>query len=254
MLSIAERRKYILDSLDKQGFIKVVDMAEELNVTKATIRKDLKFLETKQFLYRAHGSAIPVTKQAPDMNVHVKSQINSEIKHKIGLRASKLICENDSIIVASGSTVYALAEVLEPIDHLNVVTPSIKVSMLLSGMEGITVLQLGGIIHSNSMSVRGEYASYGFDNLLCSKLFFGVDGIDPEYGVTCATVEEAALTKQMMKAASQTIVLTDSSKVSRRGFGRICSIGEIDILITDSGFPVSMREIFKDAGVNVIIV
>ena len=198
MLSIAERRKYILDSLNKQGFVRIADIANELNVTRATIRKDSE-IARKQLLYRAHGSASPVNPHVSDVNVQVKSRINSEIKRKIGARAVKLIHENDSIIVASGSTLYAFAEVIRPIGHLNIVTPSLRVSMLLSEEPDITVLQLGGVLHGNSLSVRGEYAAQGFQNLICSKLFFGVDGIDSEFGITCATVEEATLTQKMMK-------------------------------------------------------
>ena len=48
MLSIAERHKYILDTLNKHGFVRIADMADELNVTRATIRKDMRFLESKR--------------------------------------------------------------------------------------------------------------------------------------------------------------------------------------------------------------
>ena len=149
---------------------------------------------------------------------------------------------------------YAFAEVIRPIEHLNVVTPSLRVSMLLSDEPNVSVLQLGGVLHGNSLSVRGEYAAQGFQNLICSKLFFGVDGIDPEFGITCATVEEATLTQKMMKSASQSIVLTDSSKIGRRGFGRICSIEDIDILITDSQLSPQIKATLEAAGVDVITV
>lgn len=49
MTSIAERHKYILESLAKNGFIKVNEIAKELEVTPVTIRKDLKHLEEKNF-------------------------------------------------------------------------------------------------------------------------------------------------------------------------------------------------------------
>ena len=60
MLSIAERHKYILDSLNKHGFVRITDVANELGVTKVTIRKDIKILESKGLLYKVHGSARPL--------------------------------------------------------------------------------------------------------------------------------------------------------------------------------------------------
>ncbi len=67
MISIAERHKFILDSLNKDGFVKVIDMAEALKVTTVTIRKDFKYLEDKKLLYRTHGSASPINPLASDI-------------------------------------------------------------------------------------------------------------------------------------------------------------------------------------------
>ena len=58
MLSIAERHKYILDSLNKHGFVRITDVANELGVTKVTIRKDIKILESKGLLYRCTAARV----------------------------------------------------------------------------------------------------------------------------------------------------------------------------------------------------
>ena len=159
MLSIAERRKYILDSLNRHGFVRVADMAAEMNVTKATVRKDMEFLESRNLLYRTHGSASPVNPLVQDVSVHVKSAVNSEIKQKIAVEAAGLICPDDSVFIASGSTVYAFAERIRPVGHLNVVTPSLRVAMLMNESEETTVTVLGGVLYKKSLSVRGEYAA-----------------------------------------------------------------------------------------------
>ena len=197
MLSIAERRKYILDSLNRHGFVRVADMAAEMNVTKATVRKDMEFLESRNLLYRTHGSASPVNPLVQDVSVHVKSAVNSEIKQKIAVEAAGLICPDDSVFIASGSTVYAFAERIRPVGHLNVVTPSLRVAMLMNESEETTVTVLGGVLYKKSLSVRGEYAAQGFENVICSKLFFGADGIDSNFGITCATV--AALVFRILR-------------------------------------------------------
>ena len=254
MLSIAERRKYILDSLNRHGFVRVADMAAEMNVTKATVRKDMEFLESRNLLYRTHGSASPVNPLVQDVSVHVKSAVNSEIKQKIAVEAAGLICPDDSVFIASGSTVYAFAERIRPVGHLNVVTPSLRVAMLMNESEETTVTVLGGVLYKKSLSVRGEYAAQGFENVICSKLFFGVDGIDLEHGITTSTIDEAKLTRKMMKASSQNIVLADSSKFGQRGFGRICALEDIDVIITDDRISEQMVAIVEEAGVDLIIV
>lgn len=256
MLSIAERHKYILDSLNKHGFVRITDVANELGVTKVTIRKDIKILESKGLLYKVHGSARPANPHVADLDVHVKDNINRDAKRRIAQRAAEMLGETDSIIVASGSTVYAFAEEIKMRmwHHLNIVTPFLRLGVLLNEVENVDVVQLGGAVHKKSLSVSGSEAVRALDDCICSKVFFGVDGIDLEHGITTSTIEEAKLTRRMMEAASQTIVLADSSKFGQRGFGRIGSLEEIDVIVTEAEVSEQMASALEEAGVDLIVV
>jgi len=254
MLSIAERHKFILDSLKKFGFVKVNDIAVQLDVTSATIRNDLKSLEAKKLLYRTHGSASPINPIAIDTQVEVKEKFHIEEKKRIAARACELIEENDSIIIGSGSTSYTFAEQIPSSLKLTAVTTSPKISILLNKSPNIEVVQLGGTLRKNSLSVIGEYTNYFFNDITCSKLFLGVDGIDLEYGITNSNMEEAMLNKRMIDSSLRTIILADSSKFGRRGFGRVCSLDKIDVIITDSDIPEVMAKSIEEIGIELIIV
>ncbi|MEG0806801.1 MAG: DeoR/GlpR family DNA-binding transcription regulator [Alistipes sp.] len=256
MQSIAERHKYILDNLNKFGFVRITDVANELGVTKVTIRKDVKILEERGLLYKVHGSARPANPHVADLDVHVKDNINKEFKRRIARRAVTLLDDNDSIIIASGSTIYAFAEEIKARQwhHLNIVTPFLRLGVLLNESENVNVVQLGGCVHKKSLSTQGEEASSALEDCICSKLFFGVDGIDLEHGITTSTIDEAKLTRKMMRASSQIILLADSSKFGQRGFGRICSLEDIDVIVTDDRISKQMISIVEDAGVDLIIV
>lgn len=175
-------------------------------------------------------------------------------KRNIALAACRLIEENDSIIIASGSTAHTFAQELNPKGNLTVVSASLKTSILLNNIPNIEVIQLGGIVRKNSFSVVGDFAAKIFDDLTCSKLFLGVDGIDFENGITNSNIEEALLNKKMMKAALRTIILTDSSKFGKRGFGRICSLEQVDMIITDPGIPQHTANAIEEMGIELIIV
>lgn len=254
ILTIAERHKLILERLAQQGFIRVNDLAEELNVTTVTLRSDLRALEERLLLTKTHGGARMIDAHTAEISLDVKNKINQTQKNQIGAQACRLIQPNDSVIIASGSTIYAFVKQIVPQKHLNVVTHCLRVSLLLSELERVRVIQLGGELHIKSHSVIGEYTAKGLDNVRCSKLFMGVDGIDVEAGITSATLEEACLTQKMMKSASKTIVLADSSKFGKQGFGRICKLEEVDTIITDSGIPEAFAEIIREAGVDLQIV
>lgn len=254
MTSIAERHKYILECLAKNKFIKVIDIAKELEVTPVTIRKDLKYLEEKKLLYRTHGSASPANPSTSDIDVQEKEKLRKDEKKRIAIAAAKLIEENDSIIIASGSTVHTFAEQIAPVSHLTVVTASLKIALLLNGINNTEVIQLGGTVRKNSFSVIGDYTSQFFEQITCSKLFLGVDGIDLEYGITNSNIEEAILNKKMIEASLRTIILADSSKFGRRGFGKICNLDRIDVIITDSGISKAMAQSIEEMGIELIIV
>ncbi len=253
MTSIAERRKFILDNIFQNGFVRVADLADALQVTQTTIRKDLTFLEGQGLLYRAYGSALPTTAQVMDISLNTKKLINFKKKQKIAAKAISMLQENDSIIMGAGSTLEVMAELLKPKGRLNVVTPAVNVSMALGDMSGVSVMQLGGILYGNSLCVIGSETKNQLKNLHCSKMFFGVDGIDPEFGVTCATMEEAELLNQMTKISGTVIVLADSSKIGYKGFGGICGCEDLNILITDSGISDEARKAIEKTGVRVVV-
>ena len=253
MMTLSERHKYILDQLEKKGFVRVNDISEQLGVSGATIRKDLRILESQHLLYRNHGSASLMTPKVVDLPVQEKSKINSEQKLKIVSMADSLIEEDDSLILTSGSTIEALALNITPRGRMNVVTPSIRVGVYLSDKENIDVMMLGGRLVVKSLSVRDSYTQDGLKYVNCSKMFCSCDGLDVEAGVTTAFVEEARITNAMMDAASKVILLVDSSKIGKSGYGKICDLSRIDVLITDAGIPQSVKERIEEEGVQVIV-
>lgn len=210
-------------------------------------------MEDKGLLYRTHGSASPVNPLMGDRAVTEKEKIRITEKTKIGIAATKLITDNDSIILNSGSTICVFAEQIKGEKPLMVVTSSIKATTILSEFPNISILQLGGQYQRRSMSTVSNMSIKFLEDIACSKLFLGVDGIDPTFGVTTSNLEEAALNKAMMHAALKIVILCDSSKFGKRGFGKICDLDKIDIIITDDGISDSMKKYLEEEGVEVII-
>ncbi len=254
MVGINDRRKYILDSMVRKGYLKVAELSETLGVTQTTIRKDLTYLEKKGLLYRAYGSALPTAPQVQDIALDNKKLINYDEKQRIGAAAASMLEENDSVIISSGSTAAVFVDSIKVKGRLNVVSTAVNVSQKLSETKGVSVMQVGGMIYSNTLSVTGEDAIKTLSNVYCHKMFFGADGFDPEYGMTCGSMEEAEITRQMMKSSRQCIMLCDSSKLGKKGFARISGMDEVDVLITDSGLPEKTKEDLEALGVKVLLV
>ncbi|AKQ46553.1 transcriptional regulator [Rufibacter radiotolerans] len=254
MINITERHQHILNKLQQKGQVQVLDLCEELSVSSVTIRKDLKLLEDKGLLFRTHGGATQNNPYTIDRPVNEKETMQTGEKKLIGTAAARLVQPNDSILIASGTTVMALAKSIQPQESLMVITSALNVALELLRHPEVEVLQLGGLLRKSSSSVTGPYAESVLADFSCSKLFLGVDGIDIEFGLTTTNVMEARLNRQMINISQKTIVLADSSKFGRRGFGRICGFEDIDEIITDKGISEHTIDTLKGMGVKVTIV
>ncbi len=254
LLNIIDRHKLILNKLELNGYVNVNELSLEFGVSVVTIRKDLKLLEERKLLFRSHGRAIPADPYITEHHVNIKEKIHAEEKIRIAIEAASNLEPNDSIILASGTSVIEFAKHIKQIEGLTVLTASLDTALILSENPNIDVIQLGGTVRRSSSSVVGPIGEKMLAELTFTKLFLGVDGIDLEYGLTTTNIMEASLNKQMINAAQKIIVLADSSKFGRKGFGRICGIEDVDQIITDSGIDANTKNKLIELGIDVTIV
>jgi DeoR family transcriptional regulator, aga operon transcriptional repressor len=249
--SIAERHQFILNRLRESGHVTVLSLSRDMKVSAVTIRKDLKYLEDRNLLFRTHGSATPNNPYINDRPVNEKEKIRVFQKQRIARNAAALIEPGDSIILASGTSIIEMARQIRAVEQLTVITASLNAALILSRDPIMEIILLGGTVRKSSSSTVGYYAEALLNNFSCSKLFLGVDGIDPEYGFTTTNAMEAILNQQMIKAAQRIIVLADSTKFGRRGFSRICGLSDVDMIITDNEITVPFVKSIEAAGIEI---
>ena len=246
-----DRQNAILDQLLTQESVLVSDLATSLDVSLVTIRKDLTELEKAGKLYRSHGKAILINPFTNNRSVNEKEKLKAEEKQLIGAEAVKLLVKDDSIILASGTTIHALACNIHAESRLTIVSASLQATMTLAANDNI--IQLGGMVRHSSVSVVGQYSMEILRGCSFTKLFLGVDGIDLDFGISTTDMREAELNRSMMNAAQKTIVLADSSKFGRRGFAKISGLEDVDIIITDAKIPQFVANKIEEKGIELII-
>lgn len=252
-MNITERHQLILQKLQENGKVDIQELSDSLQVSGVTIRKDLKLLEEKKLLYRTKGGGSTQNPYTIERPINEKEFIKMEEKKRIAKAAVELIGHNDSIIIGSGTTVFELTRVLHPNKHLTVITPALKVALELCNRPHIDVLQIGGLIHQSSSAAAGSFAERLLEDISCGVLFVGVDGIDPEFGLSITNLAEASLNMKMISLAQTVVVMADSSKFDRRGIGRICSLEQVDYIITDGHVAPETVKMLTERGVKVII-
>lgn len=247
------RHKKIIEILNQKKEVRVQHLSEILDISAVTIRKDLKLLEEKRLLFRNHGGASLESPYVNDKSVFEKELINSKEKASIGLQASKMIQDDQFIILASGTSILAMAKHLNPQKKLTIVTSALNVAMALANNDNVEVLQLGGYVRPSSHSVIGYYSEMILAETACSKLFLSVDGLDLDYGLSTTNSLEAHLNQKMIASSKKVIVLVDSTKFGKKSFGRICGLDQVDHIITDNKIDTKTAEKIKFLGIDLTI-
>lgn len=252
--STVTRRKETLHLITEQGQVSVKALSEKFNVSEVTIRNDLEQLEQKNLLIRARGGALKVeTGVAIDQRLADKNRINFQEKARIGKKASQLVYESDTIIIDSGSTTAEMVKNLPQLQDLTVITNALNIANQLMNIPHINIIIPGGFLRKNSLSLVGPQAEKSLRNFNVDKAFLGVDGFDTRNGIFTPNVEEARLNEIMIEISREVILLADSSKFNKRSFAFICSIKQIDKVITDNRIPEDDLKRLQDAGVEVVI-
>lgn len=253
MKNSTRRHELILKKLQENGRVSIDELSEITGVSGVTIRKDLKLLEEKNLLFRTRGGGSISNPYTIERPINEKEFIHAKEKELIAKAALSIIGENDSIIIGSGTTVFAFARALHPQKRLTVITPAVKVTLELCNRPNVEVLQLGGLIRPNSSSVAGAYAEQILENISCGILFIGVDGIDLDFGLSITNLAETSLDQKMIAAAQVVAILADSTKFGRRGLGKVCELDQVQYIITDSGVSSGIVKQLEEKGVEVII-
>ena len=253
--STVSRRKEILQMLAEKGEVFVEMLSEKFGVSEVTIRNDLDQLEQKSMLLRARGGAIKLeTGVAIDQRLADKNKINFQEKSRIGKKAAEMVAESDTVIIDSGSTTAEMVRNLPDFQDLTIITNAMNIANQLVNRPHINVIIPGGYLRKNSLSLVGPQAEKSLRNFNVDKAFLGVDGFDTKNGIYTPNVEEARLNEIMIEISKEVILLADSSKFAKRSFAFICSLKEIDKVITDSGIKADDKKRLQYADIDVIIV
>jgi DeoR/GlpR family transcriptional regulator of sugar metabolism len=253
VMTMNERHKRILDLLGAEGEIKVEKLADRLDVSQVTMRKDLDILESQGLVERIHGSAIFSQRNRFNVAFLEELQTQATAKKVIAQAAVDYINEGDSIILDAGTTTYWLAQALVgKFKSLLVITNSLPAAMELS-KAGYRILLVGGEVLSHSLALNGPVTVNNLESYHVDRAFLGTSGISLSHGYSTTDSNDADVKEQMIRAAEETYVLTDSSKFERNCLVSFADFSDIHLTITDSGISSKVFTEFQKRGIKLRI-
>jgi DeoR family transcriptional regulator of aga operon len=249
-----ERRRAVLEIINREGRVLVKDLAHQFGTSQVTIRKDLEALHGQGTIYRTHGGALPVqTGALLDPSLREKEKLHRKEKLRIGAFAAKLVKEGQSVVLDSGTTTTMIARELRGFRNLTVITNAVNIAAELAG-TAVEVILTGGTLRENSFSLVGPLAEETMHRLSADLLFLGVDGFDVHFGLTTPNLLEAKVNRIMIEIARRTVVVCDSSKFGRRSLSLIAPPSAVHQAITDNRISKTDLQALEEMGIEVNLI
>lgn len=247
---MTERQSKLIKLVNIYQKIEVSRLAELLDVSQVTIRKDLDHLEDEGLLTREHGYAL--IKNANDINTRLT--INYDTKLKVATKAAEMVSNGETVMLESGSTCALLAEQLAKLKKdVTIITNSAYIAIRIRELPIRKVILLGGEYQKEYQGMVGPLVRKCAKEFFVDKFFVGTDGFIPEAGFTCDDLMRVETMKYMENSANRTIILADSSKLSQKGVVVQSTFAEIDTLCTDSGVSQEVVDILTRNNIHVEI-
>lgn len=229
-----ERRRAILNLLEKQNKVYVPELCEYFNVSPATIRTDLRILDNEGVLKRTHGGAVNLSKASYEPTSNFKLSHRSDEKKRIANYAIQLIENGDTIALDTGTTTLELAKLLPSKHDLTVITNDIAIATYLEQNSGANIIMLGGTIRRGFNCTAGSMAAKMMEPFNVDKAFIASNAFSFEAGFSTPSEEQAEVKSSMIRSASIVNMLIDSSKFNSIAFYKFAQLKDIDRLVTDN--------------------
>ncbi|MFD4370570.1 DeoR/GlpR family DNA-binding transcription regulator [Streptomyces sp. NPDC058486] len=266
-MSKRERWNTLLELLANEGRLEVEETAAALQVSSATIRRDLDELAEQQMLVRTRGGALAqgVSYELP---LRYKSSRHASEKQRIAAAAVELVGDGEVVGFNGGTTTTEVARALAlragggrqetsaatdttaPV--FTVVTNALNIAGELAVRPQIKLVVTGGVARPQTYELVGPLTAGVLNEVVLDIAVLGADGLDPQLGVMTRQEDEASVSRLFAERAQRVVLVADSSKLGKRAFARICGLDAVDTLVTDAAAPADAVARLEDAGIKVI--
>ncbi|GAA2823495.1 DeoR/GlpR family DNA-binding transcription regulator [Crossiella cryophila] len=244
-----QRHEMILTALRERSRVTVVELAELTQCSEMTIRRDLDVLERDGLLRRVRGAAVSML-AGEETPFAVRSRQHVDAKRRIGLAVAALLDDGESVVFDSGTTALEAARAAQHL-RLTVLPLSLHIAAAFEHTEHVHQVLPGGDVRKPEQAFIGPLTEYALDRMRFDTLVLGCCGISGRDGVTAFDLAESQVKRAAVRASARVVAAVDASKLGRRAFARVCELGALDVLVTDTAAPADELDQLRKAGVEV---
>lgn len=227
------------------------EINKALDVSEATVRRDLDELAAQGRIRRTHGGALRVeVDHEPPMRL--REETNSGEKDLIARSAARQVQDGETIFLGSGTTVASMVPHLAGLEGLRVITNSLPVVVQLADREDVELIVVGGLFRHSEGSMISPLADEAIRQYRADRVFMGIRGIDADKGLTNSSINEATTDRTILQVSSHRVILADHSKFGQVSTFQVAPTVEVTAVITtDKSDPAALAAI-ESLGVHVL--
>ena len=258
-----ERLEMIMKLFDEKAFYSVNEILDRTGITKSTLRRDLYELESMGRLARSRGgaylpssaAAMELPKTSDESSFTERKSSNREEKERISAAAMQFIQPGDTVILDCGTTTYELSRKIRDFPSpLMLATNDLVSATELSANPNLDIIVIGGQLRKQHYSMVGYFSDYTINQMHADTAFISTDAIDLTHGLMAFSMQEVTVKRSMIAAAREVIVLCDHTKFSSVAFVSICSLENVDRIITGRELDPAIVDRLESAGVSTMLV
>jgi len=243
-----ERRSEVVNLINERHGCSVEDLAAALDVSEATIRRDLRELEESNLVRRTHGGALPVVDQPRGYDQ--RAVRNREGKEAIAERAAAEVHKDQIVYFDSGTTTMPIVDYIsDDLDVTGVTNGAVNALKLVE--SEFQVYLVGGMFWSDDNGLAGSWAEERIENMNFDLLFLSAGGVDSE-GLTTRNPRQSGVRRRMIDSSRRVVLVADRNKFNEDHFVKFADPGDVDVLMTDGTVPEEIRESFEAEDVDIV--
>ncbi len=253
---IKNRHRDLIELLKRKPFMTIEELCQQLDVSPATVRRDLSLLESEGEILRLNGGAMYIDKDGVEREM--TSFPHFEEKTRIAKAAAALVKEGDTLFIDAGSTTQLIAQQLMNHTNITVITNSLEIAYQLNTKKDrreISVIICGGTLgEGNSHSIAGPVAEKMISMFRANICFLSTAGFDIKQGVTDPHLTLTRVKQNMIEHSNKVYLVTDHSKFGVINTAFVCPLEKITHIITDAAAPADDIRYIRSKGVGVTLV
>lgn len=247
---LVERRQRVLELVRRQGFITLNDLADTVEASGSTLRRDLDHWQDQGLVKRIHGGAMFVgdATSLPSLEERTAQQLDE--KRLLAHAAAARVRDDESVLLDGGTTTLEIARLL--VDRpVQVVTNSLPIANLFASSRVSDLVMLGGYVYPKTGVALGPLTIRMLEDVHVHQMFLSVHGITSK-GFFNSNLLLVETERQMMRCAEEVVVVADHTKIGRQALAFLCEPAAVDTLIVDRGVTAEQRRILEESDLRLI--